>query len=113
MDFNLQRFGSTFSYQGNSYIYFAYDPETNRIFAARILDPSLTIKYQRMATKYLGRPNHPLSESLSLCFCILTTDGYKDQAASFHETGNNVDPNGDFQPLNIALNDDDRAELNR
>lgn len=111
MDFNLQRFGSIFSYQGNSYIWFAYDPETNRIFAARILDSELTMKYQAMATRYLARPNHPLSESLSLCFCILTTDSYKGHAASFHKTGDNVEPDGEFQPLKNSLNDADIAKL--
>lgn len=111
MDVELQRFGSTFSYRDGDYVFLGYEPERNRIFAAKILDRNLTIRYQSMVTKYVSRPHHPMSETLALCFCILSTEGYKNRVAAFQGTGDNVDSDGEFQPLNIELNGEDIKKL--
>lgn len=109
-EIRLYRFGSIFEFQENWYVYLGYDPETGKLFAAKILDERLTRSLQQMSMRYATRPNHPLCDGLALCFCILTTDEVENRAASFHRTGD-VNLYGGISPLEKALNEADIAKL--
>ena len=109
-EIRFYRFVSIFEYQENWYVYFGYDPETGKLFAAKILDERLTRSLQQMSMRYAARPNHPLCDGLSLHFCILTTDEVKNRAASFHRTGD-VNLDGGISSLEKTLNEADTAKL--
>lgn len=113
MDFTLATLGSLFSYRSNYYIYLGLDVKTDRLFAARILDERQTMDIKRMAVRYEPRSYHPLSGSLSLCFVILSTEEFKDRAASFHRTGDNIETTEELNFLGRGLNEQDIKKLKK
>ncbi len=107
----LKTFGSIFLYRDDFYVYLGLTP-SGRLFAARILDPYGTKVLQDTSDRVESRPpGAPLKGSLALCFVILTTNDFQNQAASLHRTGDHVDEERDVQFDGRSLNADDVKSL--
>lgn len=108
----LATFGSIFKYRDGYYVYFATTPDGERIYAGRILDEEQTADLIRMSRKYEKLPTHSMHGSLALCFVILDSDGFKNQAATFGGTGN-LGSDSPIAFLETSVCDEDAAKLKK
>lgn len=100
--------GSIFTFNNQHYIFLAYNPQTERIYAARIHDQDTTtmlLDYRRRAEK---DTKYDLSKEARLNFVILTTDDFEGQAAFF---GRMDHQNPEIETIYGQLNDKDLTEL--
>src|SRR3989338_6368225 len=103
------KFGNIFRYNENHYVYLGQTEDI--IYAARILDGDQNQELLRLNKKSEGRHiRRPIDDSTVFCFVILSTDGFRDQAASL----NNSQYDTDVYPELIAeLNDKDTENLKK
>lgn len=77
-------FGSVVRYKDSFFIFLGQDEETT--YAAKILDHDLTRELLVLRQRRDRQPHNPINQSTALCFVILNTKEFRDQAAYLHNT---------------------------
>ncbi|MCX6113182.1 MAG: hypothetical protein NTY22_07895 [Proteobacteria bacterium] len=78
-------FGDIFRHKDKPYVWLGSDGEV--IFAALVLNYDETKALQTLRKRYEKIPSHSMNDSTLLCYVVLQTEKYKDQAASLNRTG--------------------------
>lgn len=93
-------FGDVFQYNDQEYIFLQEIEDT--LYAARILNQSLTDRLNRRV-EVVASKNSSIITGLTYSFVILQTKELKERAAHFANTGKDTFNNAAFVPLSIKL----------
>lgn len=79
-------FGDVFEFAGEEYVYLAYAPGVNILYAAKVLNQGLSSQVQNLEAFASKKPGY--ARNLLYCFVVLSTPALEPRLAHFAKTGN-------------------------
>lgn len=106
----VQVFGEIFRYNEELYVYLGSTEEL--VYAAKILNPEITLKIKNLDDKRAGRTDSSRTDGNKLySYIILTTVGFNDYSAHLGNPPQDSEKDTYFDWIERSLNDTDRQAL--